>query len=64
MIWLIFTINEVHKCGGTVRSKERQLIRHVIECRDTEAQNKNLLVPVSKATQRAAKYCRVSQFAL
>jgi hypothetical protein len=33
----------------------------VIECCDTEAQNKNLLIPVSKANERAANYCKVSQ---
>jgi hypothetical protein len=50
-------MNEVHKCDATIRSKEPELIRHVIECCDTEAQNKNLLIPVSKATDRSAKYC-------
>jgi transposase len=54
-------MNEVHKCGATIRSKERELIRHVIECCDTEAQNKNLLIPVGKASERAAKYYKVSQ---
>jgi hypothetical protein len=53
-------MNEVHKCGATIQSKEQELIRHVIECCYTEAQNK-LLIPVSKATKRAAKYCKVSQ---
>jgi hypothetical protein len=54
-------MNEVHKCGATIRNKERELIRHVIECCDTEAQNKNLLILVSKATEIAAEYCKVSQ---
>jgi transposase len=54
-------MNEVHKCGATIWSKERELIRHEIECCDNEAQNKNLLIPVNKATEKAAKYCKVSQ---
>jgi hypothetical protein len=33
----------------------------VIECYDTGAQNKNLLILVSKAIGRAAKYYKVSQ---
>jgi hypothetical protein len=33
----------------------------VIECCETEAQNKNLLIPVNKETERAAKYCKVPQ---
>jgi hypothetical protein len=53
-------MNEVLKCGATIRSKKRELIGHVIECCDTEAQNKNLLIPVREATEKAAKYCKVS----
>jgi hypothetical protein len=52
-------MNEVCKYGATIQSKERELIKHIIECCDTEAQNTNLLIPVSKATERAAKYCKV-----
>jgi glutamyl-tRNA reductase len=33
----------------------------VIECCDTEAQNKNLLILVNKATERAETYCKDSQ---
>jgi hypothetical protein len=34
------------------------------ECYDTEAQNKYSLIPVSKANERAANYCKVSQCAI
>jgi hypothetical protein len=33
----------------------------MIKCCDTEAQNKNFLIPLSKATEMAAKYLKVSQ---
>jgi hypothetical protein len=40
-------------CDETIRNKGQQ-----IECCDTEAQNKNLLIPPSKTTERAAKCCK------
>jgi hypothetical protein len=47
--------------AGPLSEVKKELIRHVIECCDTGAQNKNLLIFVSKATEREAKYCKVSQ---
>ncbi|XP_054283210.1 uncharacterized protein LOC129000275 [Macrosteles quadrilineatus] len=47
--------------GSTVHSSEREVIRGVIQCCDQEAKDKSLLFPISKATERAANYCKVSQ---
>jgi hypothetical protein len=44
-----------------VHSKERELIRHVIQCCDKEASEDGCLVPINKATEQAARYCNVSR---
>ncbi|KAG8241595.1 hypothetical protein J6590_083597 [Homalodisca vitripennis] len=40
---------------------EREVIRRVIEICDKEASDKVLTVPLAKATERAANYCKVSK---
>jgi hypothetical protein len=47
------------KRGEIIHSKEKELIRHRIQCCDKEASEEGLLVPVTKATERAARYCNV-----
>jgi hypothetical protein len=39
------------KCGEIIHSKERELIRHIIQCCDMEASKEGLLVPINKATE-------------
>lgn len=41
-------MNEELKCFATIQSKEWELIQHVTEWCDTEAENKDLLIPVTK----------------
>lgn len=47
--------------GKILHSKEREIIKQVIMCVDQEAKDKELLVPLSKATERACKYANVSK---
>jgi hypothetical protein len=44
-----------------IHSKDREIIRTVIECCDEDAGSKCLLLPIQKATARAAKYTGVSE---
>jgi hypothetical protein len=43
------------KRGEIIHSKERELIRHIIQFCDKEASEEGLLIPVNKATERAAQ---------
>jgi hypothetical protein len=43
------------KRGEIIHSKERELIRHIIQCCDEEASEEGLLVPINKATERTAR---------
>uniref|UniRef100_A0A1B6EAJ4 Uncharacterized protein n=1 Tax=Clastoptera arizonana TaxID=38151 RepID=A0A1B6EAJ4_9HEMI len=54
-------MENVRSHGSTVHSLGRELIQRIVECCDQEAQDKTLLVSINKATNRAAKYCKVSQ---
>jgi predicted nucleic acid-binding Zn ribbon protein len=47
-----------HKCGEIINSKDRELIRHIIQCCN-EASLEGMFVPINKATERAARYCNV-----
>lgn len=54
-------MEDVRKRGATIHSGEREIIRRVIECCDKESSDKVLSVPLEKATERAANYCKVSK---
>lgn len=47
--------------GTIIRSKEREVIKSIIEFCDQEAKQKSLLVPLRQATKRAANYAKVSE---
>lgn len=47
--------------GTIIRSKEREVIKSIIEFCDQEARQKTLLVPLRQATKRAAKYAKISE---
>ncbi|KAG8270264.1 hypothetical protein J6590_089064 [Homalodisca vitripennis] len=54
-------MENVRKRGATIHSREREVIRRVIEICDKEASDKVFTVPLAKATDRAANYCKVSK---
>lgn len=67
IIFVLFFINHwclimqnARKRGATIHSGEREIIRRVIASCDKEASDKVLTVPLAKATERAANYCKVS----
>lgn len=47
--------------GTIIQSKEREVIKSIIEFCDQEAKQKSLLVPLRQATKRAAHYAKVSE---
>lgn len=47
--------------GKIIHSKEREIIRNIVACCDKEAKDKDLLIPIAKATDRACKYANVSR---
>lgn len=53
-------MESVRKRGAKIHSGEREIIRREIECCDKECFEKVLSVPLDKATERAAHYCKVS----
>lgn len=53
--------DEGSKCGALIQGKEGQLIRSVVQVCDEEAMKKTLLIPLTKATAEAAKYCSVGK---
>lgn len=54
----------VRKRGTTIHSGERDVIRRIVETCDKEASDKRLAVPLAKATERAANYCKVSKITI
>ncbi|XP_046422562.1 putative hydroxypyruvate isomerase isoform X1 [Neodiprion fabricii] len=47
--------------GTIIRSKEREVIKSIIEFCDQEARQKSLLFPLRQATKRAANYTKISE---
>lgn len=60
-MYFVSVMEDVRKRGATIHSAERNLIRRVIEVCDKEYSDKALSVPIEKATERAANYCKVSK---
>lgn len=52
---------DCRKKGTTIKSKEREVIKSIIEFCDQEAKQKCLLFPLRQATKRAAQYAKVSE---
>ncbi|XP_033216452.1 putative hydroxypyruvate isomerase [Belonocnema kinseyi] len=52
---------DCRKKGTTIRSKEREVIKSIIEFCDQEARQKCLFFPLRQATKRAAQYAKVSE---
>lgn len=61
VLYFVSVMEDVRKRGATIHSAERNLIRRVIEVCDKECSDKALSVPIEKATERAANYCKVSK---
>ena len=51
----------LRKKGVALHSKERDVIKSIIEICDLEAREKSLIFPVKQATKRAAHYAKVSE---
>lgn len=52
---------DCRKKGTLIRSKEREVIKSIIEFCDQEARQKCLLFPLRQATKRAAQYAKISE---
>lgn len=52
---------ECRKKGTIIKSKEREVIKTIIELCDQEAKQKCLYFPLRQATKRAAQYAKVSE---
>ncbi|KAJ4432903.1 hypothetical protein ANN_15159 [Periplaneta americana] len=53
-------LRSTRRRGQVIHSRERKIIKNIIECCDEEARNKRLIAPLRQATSRAAKYAGIS----
>jgi len=50
-------MNKVPNCGAQPVDIKTELMRHVTELWDSEAQNNNLLIQAAEATEKAEQHC-------